>query len=810
MVQIPLVIDHEEDELYSSWIIRLAQANLLPIIDFLNTYISPNYAFDKFSYRNMDLRIPFEYYIKALRVSHNFDAAKLFLETTTFTASAPFMSKEQRQRYLNTTFNVNRALLPLYPEPHGLGEGILICPECAKEELATKGYWYIHRAHNISGVKICYKHKCRLEIINTRYAFLDTTALPQTEPMEYEDKALHLQYAQFAKDFLDAQIDCSIDSVRTLILQGLTENTVPKMADGYRDIIDGDIAYFLKTQIKGVYVNEINAMATLMFMFHDVETLKKELQSISSEPDDDFARQVRESEYELVSPYRHDIVRLRHKACGKTFCTSPYGFRIGWQCPACDTIDVQEKYRELVDKVGEGEYSPVSDFSGMDKNIDLLHNVCGKTIRTRARSFLFEGVRCDCDWRIPIEVAEKKVREAGDFELVNFERADKPCKILHNKCGKTFTMYFHKFIASPRCRVCERKGHLSTRTTDDFIRDMQDLVGDEYELIGEYSGPRQRVSIRHKVCGMISDYKPYAFLDGARCRNCNKQMTDAAFRKYVNEFSAGIYVVEKERPSSNLYAIRNTVTEETINLSKGKVLQELHRPTPSDFLPLDKKMPAVADRSKLNIDIVMGCLQKRRTQFPDMPFFTEDIREETGLTGDQVVSVLQKFKREKKIMSVTLGVYAFPEDKWSVEDIIRAKYIVRDGKHIGFYRGDSFAYEIGIRNQRPDEYSCCTNKESFKTPNRTTKVMNEKIHIRGNRYTIDDRNYKILAVIDFLVQYKQLSYETEAVYAAIRAYLQDKHSKISKSEVMRYINEYEAVNIKNYLTKAIESIYRSK
>jgi len=52
---------------------------------------------------------------------------------------------------------------------------IKICPLCYKEDIETLGEPYLHRIHNVIGVKTCYKHDCYLDVIN--YSFHNTEPL---------------------------------------------------------------------------------------------------------------------------------------------------------------------------------------------------------------------------------------------------------------------------------------------------------------------------------------------------------------------------------------------------------------------------------------------------------------------------------------------------------------------------------------------------------------------------------------------------------------------------------------------------------
>ena len=146
--------------------------------------------------------------------------------------------------------------------------------------------------------------------------------------------------------------------------------------------------------------------------------------------------------------------------------------------------------------------------------------------------------------------------------------------------------------------MCQRQGHLNIRTTDDLIKDISDLTGDEYTLLDDYNGARIQVRIRHNVCGTVQEYDPHRFLDGQRCRKCRKILTDREFRDHVNKCSLGRYEI-LGRPTQNLYRIHDNVTGIDREMLKAKIMQELSRPTLSPLLPLegrDSTAPARTER----------------------------------------------------------------------------------------------------------------------------------------------------------------------------------------------------------------------
>ena len=811
IINIPRIIEPDEDEMFASWIIRLTRENgISETKNFIKAFIYPNEPGRRYSFPKMDHRVPFELFWKALEYVHDeIVESDLYIRTSIFTGTSPFMRKEQRQRYLNQAFYTDRRMEPLFALPHGTIDGLYICPECAAEELREKGYFTLHRAHHLPGVTVCYRHGCILGKIEEKYINISPDRIPGHTPLEVSVTPLLRRYAVFAKSFMDESPDSSQEELVSLIYERKTANTLPEMIrEGYRDIVGG-LENIFDVQLRGVYISSTAALAVLMHLFNGdagaaVRALREKNDPAMRER---FFSKLDSEGFSLISRYRNDIVTLRHDLCGETFCTSPYGFTSGWECPSCGKkMTLQEQYQKLARNIGNGEYTPLDEFRGMDRDISLLHSKCGRKIVRKARSFLYEGGRCDCEWRVDFEAAKAEVEKNEGFTLIEFTRTDKPVKIRHS-CGGEFSIYYMKFLDAPRCRVCQRQGHLDIRTTDDLIKDISDLTGDEYTLLDDYNGARIPVRIRHNVCGTAQEYDPHRFLDGQRCRKCRKILTDREFRDHVNKCSLGRYEI-LSRPTQNLYRIHDNVTGIDREMLKAKIMQELSRPTLSPLLPLEGRDSTAPTRNERKSESLRAYLSDR---FGEGLIFTEDIQYER-LQEDDLYTVLSNLVKRKHLRHLTKGIYTLSERTYSVDELITARYIRRYGHRIGFLRGASYAWRIGIAD-RPADWHIATNKESAKTANRKTKFLGQSIHIKGTPEEITDENHLVLETVDFLVQFRQYTdLPTEDVIDAVRCHLlaENGGDLPDRARFDEIVSGYRTANIRTMMTRLIDMLYEKE
>lgn len=129
----------------------------------------------------------------------------------------------------------------------------------------------------------------------------------------------------------------------------------------------------------------------------------------------------------------------------------------------------------------------------------------------------------------------------GDYKNTNTK-----IKFRHNTCNNEYYATPNKFLQGRRCPYCKGKRITETnsKTQDQFIKEVYDLVGDEYSVLEKYTNNKIKIKMKHNKCGFEYYVKPNYFLGGTRCPKCAKKLrydtklfNDKVYELVGNEYS---------------------------------------------------------------------------------------------------------------------------------------------------------------------------------------------------------------------------------------------------------------------------------
>jgi hypothetical protein len=126
-----------------------------------------------------------------------------------------------------------------------------------------------------------------------------------------------------------------------------------------------------------------------------------------------------------------------------------------------------------------------------------------------------------------------------------------PIEIRHNTCGNTYLVKPHTLLRANidvgKCPWCFRTRNT---TQDQFLWKLKQVVGDEYELVGEYVNMNTHTIIKHNLCSYEFSVKPHFFISkGTRCPWCAKKgfiYSTEIVRNEIHDLTNGEYVMVGE------------------------------------------------------------------------------------------------------------------------------------------------------------------------------------------------------------------------------------------------------------------------
>lgn len=130
--------------------------------------------------------------------------------------------------------------------------------------------------------------------------------------------------------------------------------------------------------------------------------------------------------------------------------------------------------------------------------------------------------------------------------------------IKHILCGHEYMVQPNNFMRGSRCAKCANN---LKKTHEEFVLDMKEKCGSEYELLSKYESARKNILVKHVPCGHEYMVQPYNLLRGNGCAKCAKNVnkTHEAFSEQVKVLGSGDYQTVTEYKSR-----RTSITMEHI------------------------------------------------------------------------------------------------------------------------------------------------------------------------------------------------------------------------------------------------------
>lgn len=110
-----------------------------------------------------------------------------------------------------------------------------------------------------------------------------------------------------------------------------------------------------------------------------------------------------------------------------------------------------------------------------------------------------------------------------------------------NKCGHIAHTNISNILSGRACRGCSP---YKKKTTLDFAQ-IAANTDDGYELLSEYKTCKDKVTLKHRLCGRIFEMTPDGFIGGSRCPHCATSHGELEIKHCLDD--KGIVYVQQYR-----------------------------------------------------------------------------------------------------------------------------------------------------------------------------------------------------------------------------------------------------------------------
>lgn len=184
------------------------------------------------------------------------------------------------------------------------------------------------------------------------------------------------------------------------------------------------------------------------------------------------------------------------------------------------------------------DYILLSEYVNAHTKIKMKHLKCGQIIEITPNSFI-SGRGCFiCGRKKAADKQRKSLKEVLEsipnyiHPISEYKGALFPIKVHCDHCGHDYTTSIHVLSERPYCVYC--RGTYN-ENTDLFKEDVNNLVGNEYSVIGSYKNASTKIKMKHNKCGTIYEVTPHNFKRGRRCPKCNEPHGEIIISKILRD-----------------------------------------------------------------------------------------------------------------------------------------------------------------------------------------------------------------------------------------------------------------------------------
>lgn len=185
----------------------------------------------------------------------------LIMDHTMFPLYARFLPPDMKRRAIQSIWDCACNVHHLFYVPPRLGDERFLryCPICAKDDRQQYGEAYWHRRHQIHGIPICTKHRCKLKTATVTmksehdYVFCPAEEIAEENNAVVIESPMLISFACYIEDVFDAPLDYdNCVPISAVLYDGLSRTGYVKQSSKCRNVsklIDDMDAFYKKAGI---------------------------------------------------------------------------------------------------------------------------------------------------------------------------------------------------------------------------------------------------------------------------------------------------------------------------------------------------------------------------------------------------------------------------------------------------------------------------------------------------------------------------------------------------------------------------------
>ena len=300
-------------------------------------------------------------------------------------------------------------------------------------------------------------------------------------------------------------------------------------------------------------------------------------------------------DFEIMGEYKgsNENIKVKHITCGAELYVLPSNIANNkYGCKYCANV-IKGKNRvksqstfekDVLCRLGE-DYVVISEYKGVNEEVEIYHKSCNRRYNVTPAS-IYNGAKCI---KCSRESGNKKRTKTNEEFLIQAYNqigneytfleeyginSQEKIRVTHNVCGHEYSVAPNKFLMGRRCPNCKSDviARKKRKTLEEFKREVFELEGENYTVLGEYKNARTKTAIKHESCGNEWLIAPDTFLHlNVRCPLCKGSNGEAKVAEILNNFGAKFvfqYSIDECRSNQPLpfdFAIIG-INEEVISL----------------------------------------------------------------------------------------------------------------------------------------------------------------------------------------------------------------------------------------------------